>query len=520
MLFSVAFDWIVLAVTAFFLLYLYLARQRNYWKKQNVVHESFSLIFRALNRLLFKPFHQINHERCMKYGRLFGVFEGGKPVLMVADPELAKLVLVQDFSSVPNRRHVPFVQPLLMDMLSFVTLKRWRKLRPAASPAFATGKLRKMYSRINDSIKDTVDFLKEAAEHDTEMDIKHLFSNYTLDAIARCAFGTKMDSHLGVVNDFAAQNKSFFSAPLTLSVVVATLFPGLVQLLKLNAFKSDRLPYFKAVCEAIIKERRDKENRQEDFLQLMMDVQEDDGSTSVETAPQTPERLFDPDSESKTFIMGRRKALTKGEALSQCIMFFLAGRDTSSTLLAHAIYMLALHPEVQAKLRKEADECFEKHGGELTLDVVAKLKYLHGVVSETLRMLPPATRLEREAPHDYVLGDTGIIVPKGCLIGIPIYSMHHDPEYFPDPFIFRPERFIDDNVDSIRPYSYLPFGAGPRNCIGNRFAISVIKTALLHVVHSVEFYRTQNTQVPLEFALRIQLLQAKNITVGIRKRPA
>ncbi|KAG0442929.1 hypothetical protein HPB47_015466 [Ixodes persulcatus] len=264
----------------------------------------------------------------------------------------------------------------------------------------------RMYPRINDSITATVAFLKEAAVKDTEMDIRTLFSNYALDAIARCAFSTKMESHLQDVDDFAAKHKSFFEAPQTLS--------GLIS------------------------------------------------------------------------------PLTKSEALAQCTMFFLAGRDTSATSLAHAIYLLALNPEAQAKLRKEADECFEKHGEELTLDVVAKLKYVHGVVSETLRMLSPVTRLERLAAEDYVLGDTGIKLPKGCIIAVPVYSMHHDPEYFPDPFTFKPERQETFRL-SIRPYTYLPFGAGPRNCIGNRFAVEVMKIALLHVVRSVEFYRSQNT---------------------------
>ncbi|XP_040066276.1 cytochrome P450 3A9 [Ixodes scapularis] len=517
MLFFGFVDWIILVVTAIALLYLYASRHRNYWKDQNVVHEKYSLVLGPISRFFFKPFHMMNHERYIKYGRLFGVFEGSQPVLVVADPELVKLVLVKDFTSLPDRRPIPFVQPLLEEMMAFVTLKKWRKLRPSASPAFASGKLRKMYPRINDSIGATVTFLKEAAEEDTEVDIRTLFSNYALDAIARCAFGTKMESHLKEVDDFAAKNKSFFAAPQALSGVISLLLPSLAKLLRLDALKSDRLPYFMALSESIIRERKHQENRQEDFLQLMMDVQEETSSSGADS--QTDDRLFNPESGSKAFSMGRRRALTKSEALAQCIMFFLAGRDTSATLLAHAIYMLALHPEAQAKLRKEADECFEKHGEELTMDVVAKLKYVRGVVSETLRMLPPATRLERLAAEDYVLGDTGIRVPKGCIIAIPIYSMHHDPEYFPDPFTFKPERFIGENIESIRPYTYLPFGAGPRNCIGDRFALEAIKIALLHVVRSVEFYRSQNTRVPLEFLYRLRLLQAKDVTVGIRKRP-
>ncbi|CAN7983038.1 unnamed protein product, partial [Ixodes hexagonus] len=104
-------------------------------------------------------------------------------------------------------------------------------------------------------------------------------------------------------------------------------------------------------------------------------------------------------------------------------------------------------------------------------------------------------RLERFAAEDYVLGDTGITVPKGCLIAVPVYAMHHDPEFFPDPFTFNPERFSDENVHRIRPYTFLPFGTGPRNCVGNRFALELIKIGLLHVVRSVQFYRTENTQV-------------------------
>ncbi|CAN7974914.1 unnamed protein product [Ixodes persulcatus] len=507
MLFLGFVDWIILFATAIALLYLYASRHRNYWKNQNVVHEKYSLVLGPISRFFFKPFHMMNHERYVKYGRLFGKLRKNSLIVNIVIHTLVRLLLLQRFMVTSERRRV-------------LVGSDWKdSYRRTAQQSVKARFLLQMYPRINDSITATVTFLKEAAEKDTEVDIRTLFSNYALDAIARCAFGTKMESHLQEVDDFAAKNKSFFAAPQVLSGVISLLLPGLAKLLQLDALKSDRLPYFMALSESIIRERKHQENRQEDFLQLMMDVQEETSSSGADS--QTDDRLFNPDSGSKAFSMGRRRALTKSEALAQCIMFFLAGRDTSATLLAHAIYMLALHPEAQAKLRKEADECFEKHGEELTMDVVSKLKYVHGVVSETLRMLPPATRLERLAAEDYVLGDTGIKVPKGCIIAIPIYSMHHDPEYFPDPFTFKPERqeTIRTNIESIRPYTYLPFGAGPRNCIGNRFALEAIKIALLHVVRSVEFYRSQNTRVPLEFLFRLRLLQAKDVTVGIRKRP-
>ncbi|KAH7975922.1 hypothetical protein HPB52_006799 [Rhipicephalus sanguineus] len=181
-------------------------------------------------------------------------------------------------------------------------------------------------------------------------------------------------------------------------------------------------------------------------------------------------------------------------------------------------YLLALHPEVQQRLQEEVDRCFEENGEEPSLDDIYKLKYLNCVISESLRLYPPAVRYERTACQDFVLGSTGIKLSKGCIVGIPVYAMHHSPEYFPDPEKFDPDRFSDENIGSVRPYSYLPFGAGPRNCIGMRFALQALKMCLLHVVHSVELVQTENTKVPLKMVVSFGLLTAEDITIGVRKR--
>ncbi|CAN8009081.1 unnamed protein product, partial [Ixodes pacificus] len=433
--------------------------------------------------------------------RYFGLtsraYEGGKPVLFVGDPELVKLVLVKDFPSLPNRRIISFGDSLLDNIMSILPVEKWRRIRPAASPAFSTGKLRKMNSLIADCARTTAEHLKETAEKEGELDLKQFYANYALDVIARCAFATRLDSHSDETNEFVTKARQAFSGGITLRLILLFLFPKVFKLLKLKALNTDLFLYFKKLCLKIIADRKETRSRQEDFLQLMMDAQDGVLEAAAESTLSANEKLFNLDSEIKadTSFVGGVKALTEEEAMAQCVLFFAAGQDTTSSVLAFTLYLLALHPEVQAKLREEADECFKQHGPDPSLDVVSKLKYLHGVVSESLRMFPPGPRLERSSPSDYVLGDTGIKIPKDCPIAVPVYAMHHDPDYFPDPSKFDPDRFSEENIDSIRPYTYLPFGAGPRNCIGMRFALEAVKLSLLHSVHSVQFVRTKNTKV-------------------------
>lgn len=517
-LFFGAADWIVLAVTACVLLYMYVARNRNYWKNQNVPHESLSIITRSLKHILSKHMCFEDRVRYQKYGRVSGFFQGTRPSLMVAQPELVKQVLVKDFNLLPNRMETDFGDDIFNNMMVMAHVDLWRKIRPASSPAFTTGKLRKMHPLIQDCVKATCEHLEAAAEKDEDVDMKQFYGHYTLDVIARCAFGTKLDSYSDKTSQFVTAVQEAFK--FTYVQILSLLFPGLLKALKLKVGADVRYQYFRDLFKRIMAERKEKQQRHEDFLQLMLEAQEGRVSTITETSADAESKLFDIGSETKsTGKMAPSHTLTEDEALAQCVVFFLAGQDTTSSTLACAAYLLALNPDAQEQLRKEVDDCFATHGPEPGLDVVLKLKYLHCVVSETLRIFPAVPRTQRIASTDYVLGDTGIKVPKGATLVIPIFAMHHDPEHFAEPQVFNPDRFSDENVGSIQPYTYLPFGAGPRNCIGMRLALQAVKLCLLHSVHRVQFVRTEKTKYPPEMAYESGTLRLGGIIVGIRKRP-
>ncbi len=211
------------------------------------------------------------------------------------------------------------------------------------------------------------------------------------------------------------------------------------------------------------------------------------------------------------------KQLTEDEILAQAWLFFVAGYETTATTLTFCSYELALNPECQEKLCEELKSAMDSNG-EINYETLAKLPYLDSVISETLRLYPPVLRLEREAMTDYKLGNTGITLLKGQLVEIPVFAIHHSEEYYPNPERFFPERFMPENRDQIIPYTYIPFGAGPRNCIGMRFALMEAKLCLAHIVRRFRFVRSAKTAVPLQFKTVTRLCSAKSVIVGIQKR--
>lgn len=185
--------------------------------------------------------------------------------------------------------------------------------------------------------------------------------------------------------------------------------------------------------------------------------------------------------------------------------------------MSYTTYELALNQDIQQRLYEEV---IEASGGkkEIDYDTLTKLTYLDAVISETLRLYNPVVRIERTTAEDCELADTGIKLFKGQIVAIPIHAIHHCAEYYPEPYKFNPERFLPENRHLLTPYTYLPFSAGPRNCIGSRFALLEAKLALVKIMMQFKFVRTERTKVPLEYTIHRNLNQAKEIIVGVQKR--
>jgi cytochrome P450 len=276
----------------------------------------------------------------------------------------------------------------------------------------------------------------------------------------------------------------------------------------------------------LIKKRRENNEKHNDFLQLLMDA-EKEGKDSESDHPLNDSESHHVNDRDKDAIEKSRslfdvkslkkKSLDEDELIAQSIIFMAAGYETTATLLQYFFYEMALNPQIQEELHQEMGKIMGSDG-EFEYETLKNHPLLDAAISETLRMYPPALKLARVCRSDYILGDTGIVVPKGMGIEVPIYSIHHDPNNYPEPKTFDPERFLPQNRDQLKPFTYLPFGAGPRNCIGLRFALLEAKLVIAKVLTKFEFMKSSHTLIPPEFRKGACLLQCKNLILGVKQR--
>uniref|UniRef100_U3B5P9 Cytochrome P450 3A n=1 Tax=Callithrix jacchus TaxID=9483 RepID=U3B5P9_CALJA len=485
--------WLLLALSLV-LLYLYGTRSHGIFKKLGIPGPA-PLPFVG-NVLSYRQgIWKFDSECHKKYGKMWGSYDGQLPVLSITDPDMIKAVLVKECYSVFTNRRPFGPVGLMKSAISLAQDDEWKRIRSLLSPTFTSGKLKEMFPIIAQYGDVLVRNLRREAEKGKLVTMKDIFGAYSMDVITGTSFGVNIDSLNNPKDPFVENVKKFLKfdvlAPLFLSVV---LFPFLIpvfEALNFSLFPKDAINFLKQSVNRMKKSRlNDKQKHRVDFLQLMIDSQ-----NSNETAS--------------------HKALSDLELVAQSIIFIFAGYETTSSVLSFTIYELATNPDVQQKLQEEIDAVLPNKAP-ATYDTVLQMEYLDMVVNETLRLFPLAMRLERVCKKDVEIN--GVFIPKGALVVIPTYALHHDPKYWTEPKEFRPERFSKKNKDSIDPYIYTPFGTGPRNCIGMRFALMNMKLALIRVLQNFSFKPCKETQIPLKLGVQGILQAEKPIVLKVESR--
>ncbi|XP_020296279.1 cytochrome P450 9e2-like [Pseudomyrmex gracilis] len=460
----------------------------SYWKKKGIPY-----IPNSLKAILFlwKPFLRLTSFADFTLDlynyypdtRYFGSIDFATPTVILRDPELIKDVTVKEFEHFHDHRTFvdEEIDPLFGKNIFSLRGDRWREMRNTLSPSFTASKMKFMVELISKCAHEFVDYLIDHPDLCHSIETKQVFRRYTTDVIATAAFGISVNSMKEQNNEFyvkGVEATKFSSGVLRMAkFIFMRAFPRFSKSIGISLFAPDISEFFKRIVRETIKAREEQGIVRPDMIHLLMQAR-DKENPSIHK-------------------------MTLDDIVSQAFIFFFAGFDTSSTLMCFAAHELAVNPDIQDRLRKEVEEHSDENG-DITYDSLSKMTYMDMVVSETLRKYPPAVITDRLCTKNYELppakpGYKSVIVEADNVIMIPVYGLHHDPAYFPNPQKFDPERFNDKNKDNINPYAYLPFGLGPRKCIGNRFALMETKLLLAHLLQKFTFKTTEKTVEPVVF---------------------
>lgn len=476
------------------------------------------------------------------------------PQLVIGDPDMLKDILVRDWHVFADRQHGrKSGNPIIDSFLTALSGNEWKRMRSVMSPTFTSGKMKSMFTIMNDCCHLMVDNIKQKIDHlpahdqgKLELDMRHLSGCYSMDVIAKCCFATDTNSFNDPNQIFVTQARNFMTISKTrvLFAILLLLLPiWMRKLIGFSSFQGDSMEFFKNVSKAILEQRKkdghsnEQLNGANDYLQLLIEASKDGSKKATE---QKCDDEIVPDHEShhgyedgkmedgnekanessgkESAVTDLKRPLTDDEIVANSVLFLAAGYETTGSLISMTTYCLACNPDAQKTAYMELKRVHEESGGKFNYETISGLKYLDAVISETLRLLPPAPLTERRAMEDYTFKKNGVKIPEGGSVILPIWNLHHDPKFWENPGEFEPERFLPENRHKIVPYTYLPFGAGPRNCIGMRFALLEAKLAIANLVLNFKFSPCSQTDIPLDVSGTLVLLKPKRVFVGVETR--
>lgn len=497
-------------------IYKWITLNNDYFEKRGIQHMKPTFALGNTGAFFMRQYRSSdfmqNLYRQFPDKKIFGMFDFRKPMYFIRDPEIIKRLAVKDFDHFENHRSFIDEDADLLFGNSLFMLKgeKWRDMRATLSPAFTGSKMRQMFELVVENSSDMVQHFQRKAKSSAiggvDVEMKDLFSRYTNDVIASAAFGCKVNSFQDESNDFYLNGKkilNFNSPKAALKLIGLRLLPRFMKMLDINLTDSALTKFFRKMVVDNMSTREKEGIFRPDMINILMNVRKGNTLDNADKDEKQSGEGFATVEESHIGTKQVKRQWTDDELVAQCFLFFAAGFDTSSTLLSFVAHELAVNPDVQQRLYEEVCEVEKTLNGKpLPYDVLQKMKYIDCVISETLRYWPPAPMTDRLCVKDYEYDDgvTKFKFEKGLAFWIPIYPLHHDEKYFPNPEKFDPERFNDDNKDSIKPGTFLPFGIGPRNCIGSRFALMEVKSVIYHLLLHFKFEPNENSQIPINLS--------------------
>lgn len=484
------------SLTAIYLSNVYLSY--GYFKERGLKTPQYKFIYGNLKELQKdKNESEVVKEWTKKFGKTYGYYQGHMPVLVTSDLDLIQEVFIKQFNNFSARKKLPLETHEQSKNKSLIrsALGRWKRMRVIMNPTFSGSKLREMGPLIVTCTNRLIDQLTKNSE--TEINMSNYLKRFTMDSIWNCAFGLDIDlqndknENLYFTNSEKIFRESAMPSPI---IIFSSLFYELnsifiilynlmdkIQCLIFGKETAARIWLHKEIGQLLMRRKLEKIDKR-DYMQLLLD------SESNDFKPQ-----YDQTDLKDLNNVHLEKKLTTEEIRANLIMFMLAGYETTSTALSYSCFVLATNQIEQQKVRDEVDAYFADSDEKPNTENIKNLPYLENFIKEVLRVYPIARSIRRCVNETTI---KGIKMTPGLNVRCDHLTIHFDPEYWgpSDPYDFNPSR----HESKRNPLTFLSFGAGPRNCIGMKFALVEMKLALVNLLLNFEILPSENTPKKLE----------------------
>lgn len=437
---------LIALLTLTVVLYKKRCQQMSILKKLGIPGPKPNFIFGNAIEIAKEGSYRVFPKWTKKFGPVVGFYLGGRPQMLISDFDMIRQVMVKDFHLFPGRNQlVPGgVFPHFQKTIAFAQGNTWKQIRSIFSPWFSISKQNAMEALMVKSIDKIINELNEKAEDGGEFTLTLILEHLVFSLSTNCLLGVDLS-----LDHQTEEYQSFFkvSRPRLEKSILATtmmLFPSLTFVaypLRVwwEKIRIQMLWSPEGVCIDVLKKciqaRKIANKKCNSFLQLMINAE---GNLPTNDNDDS-----------------KRMSLTEKDIISNLIIMLIGAIETSVTILQFVIHNLVNNLDVQEKLRNDLKNAVEKRGGRLDNETVSSVPLLINVIKETLRMYSPgAIGTTRVAEHNYEY--KGYRIQKGTGLFVDIHSIHNDPDFWPEPETFRPERF-DDNIDKL---AFMPFGVG------------------------------------------------------------
>jgi cytochrome P450 len=371
-------------------------------------------------------------------------------IVLLTDPKLIRYVLQTNQKQYVKNTAYKHLKLVLGNGLVTSEGDLWKRQRKLIQPSFHKQSIYNMFNTMLSCTNEMLDEWNNKLKHNSTIDFSDEMMAITLQIIAQ----TMLSKDVKADSKAVADSLSYLLKAIDQKAVKALNTPIWVPTPANFKFKKER-KVLDEIIYSIINERKKATIKKGDLLDMLME------STYEDTGEHMPDHLL------------------KDELMT----VFLAGHETTASALTWTFYLISQHPAVYKKLKKEVDEIVGKE--ELTFQHFQQLKYTKACLNEAMRLYPPIWIIGRKATEDNMVGD--YLIKKDTDILISPYIMHRHPDYWKNPETFDPDRWETEEVKQMDKFTYFPFAAGPRMCIGNNFALFEADIIITKIIQSFTF---------------------------------